>query len=494
MSDILALHDTATARMIDAQATALLGGDGYTLMQRAGAAGWQWLHERWPRARNVAVVCGTGNNGGDGYVLATLARLAGARVRVVHLPEQGPESPLAQQACTEFLARGGHVDLFPCSLADADVIVDALFGIGLNRAPDAPTAALIEAMDRAGAPVFALDVPSGIDAEHGTRPGVAVRASATLQFIVPHLGLHTGDALEHVGKLALADLDVPASLLATMRPRAESWTPAMLAARLLPRRRNTHKGESGRVLCVGGNEGSGGALMLAAEAALRSGAGLVGAATRTRHVAPLLARCPEVMARAVEDGEVLSPLLAQADVVAIGPGLGQDDWARALWRLSLAASRALVVDADALNLLAAAPQSLADAVITPHPGEAGRLLGMSTAQVQRDRFAAAQALAARFDCVVVLKGAGTIVAAPDRTPRVIDAGNPGMAVGGMGDLLTGVIAALRAQGHDAFEAATLGALLHSAAGDEAARDGERGLLPTDLLPVLRRLSNAGAAS
>jgi len=491
MSAPLALHDTAAARMIDAQATALLGGDGFVLMQRAGAAAWQWLQARWPRARRLVVVCGTGNNGGDGYVLATLARLSGVAVRVVHLPEHGPESSLAQRACTDFLARGGHVDLYPCALDEADVIVDALFGIGLNRAPDPPTAALIEAINRAGTPVLALDVPSGIDAEHGTRPGVAVQATATLQFIVPHLGLHTGDALEHVGERALADLDVPASAIGAMRPRAESWSPQLLATGLAPRRRNTHKGESGHVLCVGGNEGSGGALMLAAEAALRSGAGLVSAATRTRHVAPLLGRCPEVMARAVEDGDVLPAMLQRADVIAIGPGLGQDDWAHALWRICVAAGRPMVVDADALNLLAGTPQPLADAVITPHPGEAGRLLGWSTAQVQRDRFAAADSLAARFDSVVVLKGAGTIVAAPGRSPRVIDAGNPGMAVGGMGDLLTGVIAALRAQGHDGFEAATLGALLHSAAGDEAAFEGERGLLPTDLLPLLRRLANAG---
>ena len=257
MSAPLALHDTATARMIDAQATTLLGGDGFVLMQRAGAAAWQWLQARWPPARRLVVVCGTGNNGGDGYVLATLARLSGAAVRVVHLPEHGPESALAQRACTDFLARGGHVDLYPCALDEADVIVDALFGIGLNRAPDAPTAALIEAINRAGVPVFALDVPSGIDAEHGTRPGVAVRATATLQFIVPHLGLHTGDALEHVGERALAGLDVPASAIDAMRPRAESWPAEQLASGLAPRRRNTHKGESGHVLCVGGNEGSG---------------------------------------------------------------------------------------------------------------------------------------------------------------------------------------------------------------------------------------------
>ncbi|HYG06012.1 MAG TPA: NAD(P)H-hydrate dehydratase [Stenotrophomonas sp.] len=488
----LLLHDTASARMIDAQATQLLGGDPYVLMQRAGLAAWELLQQRWPQARRIIVACGTGNNGGDGYVLARLAQLGGRQVQVVHAEGRGPASELAQRACTDYLARGGQVALFPCELGAADVIVDALFGIGLNRPPEAADAALIEAINHSGVPVLALDVPSGVDAEHGARPGVAVNATVTLQFIVAHLGLHTGDALEHVGERVLATLDVPPAAFDALVPRAESWAAQALHENLRPRRRNTHKGESGHVLCIGGNEGSGGAIMLSAEAALRSGAGLVAVATRTRHVAPLLARCPEVMARAVEDGAALPPLLRQADVVAIGPGLGQDDWARALWQMAAAHAGAKVFDADALNLLAAAPQRFdTDTVLTPHPGEAARLLGLSIAQIQRDRLAAAQALAARFGAVVVLKGAGTVIAAPARTPRFIDAGNPGMAVGGMGDLLTGVIASLRAQGHDAFEAATLGALLHAAAGDKAAVEGERGLLPTDLLPWLRRLANVG---
>ncbi|MNV25434.1 Bifunctional NAD(P)H-hydrate repair enzyme Nnr [compost metagenome] len=240
---------------------------------------------------------------------------------------------------------------------------------------------------------------------------------------------------------------------------------------------------------MGGNRGSGGAVMLASEAALRAGAGLVSVATQAVHVAPLLARLPEAMVHAVEDAGDLQTLLARARAVAIGPGLGQDDWAHELWRQVLASGMPLVVDADALNLLAASPQTLHDAILTPHPGEAARLLGCSTAQVQADRYAAARQLAGRFGAVVVLKGAGTVVAAPGQCPRVIAAGNPGMAVGGMGDLLTGIIAALRAQGLDAFDAASAGALLHGLAGDAAAGDGQRGLLPTDLLVPLRRLVN-----
>jgi NAD(P)H-hydrate epimerase len=259
---------------------------------------------------------------------------------------------------------------------------------------------------------------------------------------------------------------------------------------LRPRARNAHKGTHGRVLCVGGDHGGGGAIMLCAEAALRSGAGLVDAATREIHVPALLARLPEALAHVPTYASQFETSLDRADVIAIGPGLGQDDWGKPLLQQAVATGKPLVLDADALNLLAVAPQSLPpDAIITPHPGEAARLLGKSVAEVQRDRFATAHELGTRYRCVVVLKGAGSIVAASDRLPRVIAAGNPSMAVGGMGDVLTGAIAALRAQGLDAFDAASVGALLHAAAGDAAAADGERGLLPSDLMPWLRRLAN-----
>lgn len=483
------LYDTAVARDIDAQATALLGGDSSVLMQRAGQAAWEALRQRWPLARRIMVVCGSGNNGGDGYVLARIALQAGCQVQVVHLPGQQPRSQPARDAYSQYRALAGDIALFPCALEDADVIVDALFGIGLNRAPDVATAALIAAINAAQLPVLALDVPSGIDAERGITPGIAVEADLTLQFIVPHLGLYTGAALEHVGQRLLARLDVPEAVSATMPVRAQSWPVTMLGRYIKPRRRNTHKGESGRVLCIGGDDGGGGAVMLAAQAALRSGAGLVQVATRQAHVAPLLACCPEAMVRAVADAEELLPMLQVADVVAIGPGLGQAPWAQVLWQSALAVQRPLVIDADALNLLATMPRMLGSAILTPHPGEAGRLLGISTVQVQHDRLAAAAALVERFAAVVVLKGAGSVVAAPGHVPRIIAAGNPGMAVGGMGDLLTGVIASLLAQGYEPFDAASLGALLHAAAGDAAAAQGERGLLPSDLLPLLRRLVN-----
>ena len=489
MSEPVELFDIAAARQIDGQATAALGGDAYLLMQRAGHAAWQTALQYWPQARRIVVVCGPGNNGGDGYVLARHARQSGRDVSVLHLPDASPRTALAQRACTDYLAVGGHVEIASQCLQQADLIVDALYGIGFSRAPDTDDAALIAEMNAVPAPVFALDVPSGVDALSGNVAGAAVRAARVLQFIVPHQGLHTGAALEHAGQRLLADLEVPAVAFEGVSASALRWARPQLLRMLPPRRLNTHKGESGHVLCVGGNHGSGGAVMLAAEAALRGGAGLCSVATRALHVAPLLARCPEAMVHAVDSSEDFAPLLARATVIALGPGLGQDDWAHALWSAVLASGKPLVLDADGLNLLAADPRPLPQAILTPHPGEAARLLGTDIASIQRDRFAAAHALAARYAAVVVLKGAGTVIAAPGQLPRVIAAGNPGMAVGGMGDLLTGAIAAVLAQGLSLFDAASTGALLHSLAGDAAAAEGERGLLPRDLLPHLRALAN-----
>ena len=261
---------------------------------------------------------------------------------------------------------------------------------------------------------------------------------------------------------------------------------------LQPRARDSHKGDHGHVLCIGGDDGSGGAIILCAQAALRSGAGLASIATRPAHVGASLARQPEIMVRAVASASELPPLLARADAVAIGPGLGTGDWGRALLESALASGKPLLLDADALNLLAHAPRPVpAGTIMTPHPGEAGRLLGCDAAKVQADRQAALQALLERFGCVVVLKGAGTLVGAPGCDTTLVTAGNPGMAVGGMGDLLSGVIASLRAQGMAAFEAASCGARLHARAGDAAAIDGMRGMLPSDLLPHLRRCANPG---
>ncbi|MGO4263713.1 NAD(P)H-hydrate dehydratase [Lysobacter sp. TAB13] len=488
------LYDAAALRAAETAAAAELG-DGYALMRRAGEAAWrEWL-DRWSQAYSLLVVCGPGNNGGDGYVMATHAHQAGRRVTVVRMGEHAPRGKLAQRAAAEYAAAGGSTIEFDGALPAADAIVDGLFGIGLKRPPEGEAVALIDAINAHGAPVFALDTPSGVDADRGRAEGAAVIAERTIEFIARKAGLRTGAALDHVGIASLADLGLHLPAYG-VHPVAEWLRADDLPRWLHRRRRDSHKGSNGRVLCIGGDHGHGGALLLCAQAALRSGAGLLDAATRQAHVAPMLARLPEAMPRAVEHADDLRASIDAADAIAIGPGLGQESWGKQLFSAVIESGKPLLLDADALNLLAAEPRLLpSQTILTPHPGEAARLLGSDTARVQSDRYSAVRALADHYHCTVVLKGAGSLIAAPGSGVRVIGAGNPGMAVGGMGDVLSGVIAALRAQGLNSFDAASCGALLHSVAGDCAAReDGERGLLPSDLMPWLRRCANPSAAN
>ncbi|MGF6711926.1 hydroxyethylthiazole kinase-like uncharacterized protein yjeF [Luteibacter sp. W1I16] len=479
----IALFTSVQSRTIDRRAIDELGIPGFELMTRAAAAAFAMLRRRWPAARRLRVVCGAGNNGGDGYLVARDALASGLSVDLVALDP--PRAGDASHAREAFEALGGAVHALTgwSALPPADVIVDAIYGTGLNRAPAGDAAGAIEAINASGLPVLALDVPSGLSADTGACPGVAVHATATASFIVHKRGLHTYRA-EVAGELELFDLDLPPSVLET--PDAHLLEPGAL-----PRRpRDSHKGANGHVLAIGGDHGTGGAVRMAAEAALRTGAGLVSVATREENVLAMNAARPELMAHGVDGPQALQPMLDKASVLALGPGLGQAAWGHALWTTALDAGLPTVLDADGLNLLHAEPRRLPERIVlTPHPGEAGRLLGISTADVQADRFAAARDIARRYGAVVVLKGNGSLVVSPDGEVAVCPWGNPGMASGGMGDTLTGIIAGLIGQGCDTYEAACLGVGLHARAADVAARAGERGLLAGDLLDPLRRLVN-----
>jgi NAD(P)H-hydrate epimerase len=493
LSSLEKLYSVAQTRQIDRAAAQQPACSGSALMERAGAAAFGVLRQRWPAARRLGVLCGAGNNGGDGYVLARLAQLAGLQVRlaaVAGAPRPGSEADSARQW---FMACGGveHHDAAQ-ALADAEVGVDALLGTGLDRPPEGAVARAIGALNDGDRPVLALDLPSGLDADTGHAPGAVVRADATVSFVARKQGLYTGAARDCCGTLTFDDLGVPAQALgaAGEAPAVRLDLPQLRAALLPARRRGAHKGDCGHVLVLGGDLGYGGAVRLAGEAAARAGAGLTSVATRAAHVAALIAGRPELMARGVDTAADVAPLLARASVLAVGPGLGQGDFGRALWGAALGSGLPLVVDADALNLLAASPQRRDDWILTPHPGEAARLLGTTAAQVEADRYAAVRALQQRYGGVVVLKGAGTLVWDGQAPVGVVPYGNPGMASGGMGDVLSGVIAALLAQGLPAPAAAVLGACLHGAAGDAvAARRGERGLLAGDLLDELPQLIN-----
>ncbi len=481
------LYTVAQVRALDRRAIDVLGVPGFELMRRAAWAGLSSLRRHWPQAQRIAVHCGPGNNGGDGFLLAALAREAGLHVVVLALGDTSAgDAALARQAWNE---TGGGVQVWreDDGLPEADVHVDALYGTGLRRAPEALASTLVEAINASGVPVLALDVPSGLDADTSRVPGAAIRAAVTVSFIAAKRGLYTGHAAGHVGVLELDALGLPEALWQGASPDAR----LLVAAQLPPRPRDAHKGTNGHVLAIGGEHGMAGAIRLCGEAALRAGAGLVSVATRAEHLFALNAARPELMAHGVDGPQALEPLLARASVLAVGPGLGQGAWGHALWLTALDSGKPLVLDADGLNLLLARePRRFTQpAVLTPHPGEAARLLESTVAEVEADRFAAVRALAIRYHATVVLKGAGSLIASPDGRLDVCPWGNPGMAGGGMGDLLTGIVAALLAQGCDAWEAACLGVGLHARAGDRAAQQGERGLLASDLLAPLRALGN-----
>lgn len=481
----LAVHTAAQVRALDRHAIDDLHIPSYTLMTQAGEAAAVALRSCWPSKQRIAVVCGPGNNGGDGYVLARVAQSMRIDVRVVSLSDTAQLRGDAKRAHDDFVAASGVVQPWSDGcLASAEVIVDAIFGTGLSRTLDAAMIERINTINDCGAPILSLDIPSGLDADTGAVWGAAIAAERTLSFIGLKLGFYLGEGPNHTGIVLFDDLDLPAGAADSVPPSAFRIDEDFVA-QLLPRRRRTaHKGQQGSVLVIGGGIGMAGAARMAGEAALRAGAGLVTVATWPENVASITASRPELMCRGVEGASDLAAMIERADVLAIGPGLGQSDWGRALLDVTLESDKPTVIDADALNLLAHAPCSNANWILTPHPGEAGRLLGISTAEVQRNRLQSARQLAKKFDGTVVLKGAGTLVVTGDSLPYICDQGNPGMASPGMGDVLTGVIAGIAAQTADLPGAARAGVLVHAMAGDMAARRGERGLLATDLFGYL----------
>jgi NAD(P)H-hydrate epimerase len=489
------LYTAADVRKLDALAVNS-GIDGYELMCRAGQAAFDHLRARWPRAERLLVLCGPGNNGGDGYVLARLARAAG-RSPVVCAVGPEPSGGAATRARTDALSAGVTLAAWdPAHLPWADVVVDALFGTGLQRAPKGEAAEMIRAVNASGRPVIALDVPSGLDADTGAVHGIAIRADLTVTFIGLKTGLFTGAGREQAGIVHFASLGIPESLYESVQPVARRLVSEDL---IVPRRpRDAHKGMAGRLLIIGGDRGMPGAVRLAGEAAYRCGAGLVTLATHPAHAATVNIARPELIAHGVKGAAGLKPLLTAADVVALGPGLGRQAWGRALFQAAARADRPMVIDADGLFFLAKTRLKRRDWVLTPHPGEAARLLGVTTAEIQQDRLAAVRAVARRYGGVCVLKGSGTLIAgSDDPILDLCDLGNPGLASGGTGDVLTGAIAAFLGQGLPARATARLGVWLHSRAADRlAAGQGEIGLMAGDLPPALRaelnRLVNGDA--
>jgi NAD(P)H-hydrate epimerase len=493
----------AQVRELDRIAIEEQGIPGYELMTRAGQAFFAAAVERYPAAHRWLILCGSGNNAGDGYVIARLALDAGLNVQVVACSDPAKLAGDAATARQDFNDHSNGSDALEWTgsidAGEHDLLIDALLGTGLDRDLGGAYLDAVAAINATGLPALAVDIPSGLNGATGAIMGAAVNASLTVSFVGLKQGCLLGKGPDVCGELLLDDLGIAPVADTRVPPSLHIFGPAQ-AEQLLPRRaRSGHKGTYGHVLVIGGNTGMGGAVRLAGEAALRSGAGLVSVATRPEHTQAILEARPELMCRGITAAADIDELLARASVLALGPGLGQDDWAQQLFHRALAAGKPLVVDADALNLLAGAPVQRNDWVLTPHPGEAGRLLESSSGAVQADRLAALEGLVRRYGGTVLLKGHGTLVASADtKAPWLIRGGNPGMGTAGMGDVLTGVTAAMLAQfgeadGGNFKQVAATAAWLHATAGDRAAVGGERGLIASDLFTELRKCLNPGPA-
>ncbi len=485
------IYQTQQIREFERLAQERFNITGSVMMQRAGKAAFDFLIRRWPQTKKIAVFCGGGNNGGDGYVLANQAHERGLEVVIWQVGNHDKMSEETREAFDACVNAKIEINEFneKVPLQHPDVIVDAITGLGLQDNLRDEAVAAIKKMQKAQVPIFSIDIPTGINSDTGEVLGAAVHADATMTFIGFKLGLLTGSGMAYSGELVYSDLQLPTELFSYVQPIAEKLHLSSYAGYIKPRSRDWHKGLSGHVLIVGGDYGFFGAPRMAAEAALRVGAGLVSVATRPENAAVMNIECPEIMVHGIKKADELASLMAKADVIVLGPGLGQSDWAKELLQRVCESELPLVIDADGLNMLSKMEKTNENWVLTPHPGEAGRLIEISAQEVQSDRLEALKAISKRYGGVTVLKGAGSLVWAPNTLPALCDKGNPGMASAGMGDVLSGVIGGLLGQNIPLGDAAKLGVLIHAMAGDLAAKDGERGMKAMDLMPYLRRLSN-----
>jgi hydroxyethylthiazole kinase-like uncharacterized protein yjeF len=490
------LLTTAEIRTLEERAARGLAGP--TLMQRAGLATAEAARAMAAdTGAPVLVLAGPGNNGGDAWVAAAHLREWFHRVTVLDFAGTPPRAPEARAARERFIALDGKiVREWPDELRPA-LVVDGLLGIGLARDVDGDMAAVIARVNRCGAPVLAIDIPSGIASDTGCVRGTAVRATRTLTFLARKVGLYTGDALDHCGEIVPDDLGVDPALVSAAPGSLLTFED--VRGWLAPRRRNTHKGSFGTLGILGGGKGMTGAAILAARAGLLAGAGKVYVGLLGPEPPAFDSAHPELMLRTVDD-------TISADVLVVGPGAGRSPSTTSLSafeRVTLPAllslPKPLVIDADALNAIALhdtmqgaiAENRRAATILTPHPAEAARLLHMETAEVQADRLAAARALASKFRAEVVLKGAGSVCASPDGTWAVNATGNPGLASGGTGDVLAGLIGALLCQGLDARAALRCAVCLHGAAADSLVGRGigPVGLTASEIALEVRTLLN-----
>ncbi len=483
-------YSAASLRAMDQRAISTQSISGYELMKRAGQAAFDDIRRWYPDARNWAVVCGAGNNAGDGYVLASLATTGGIDCTTIAVTPGESLKGDAALAFRDFAKLDGAKISSELQIGkDCDVVVDGLLGIGADRELKGRFSHAVEMINAHAAPCVALDLPSGIHADNGRQLGDAVRADMTISFIADKAGFFLAEGPRHCGLIVRAGLGVESTIISEQSAAIEVMG-GQPPFGLTPRPVDSHKGKFGRLLLAGGDYGMAGAIQLAASAAQRSGAGVVSVATRPEHALGMTHARPELMCHGVHGAGDFGQLLSSADVLAIGPGLGRSDWAESLLAQAERSGLPVIADADALNALAGNPRKLERWILTPHPGEAARLLNCSVAEVQEDRLKAVTEICERYGSVCVLKGRGTLVGAPGGSVALISGGNPGMATAGMGDVLCGIIAGFRAQGLSAISAARTGALVHNHAADrQADAAGPRGMCASDVIEELRACVN-----
>ncbi|BCN94088.1 bifunctional NAD(P)H-hydrate repair enzyme [Thiomicrorhabdus immobilis] len=483
------LYSAQSSQAIDRNAIQNLGIPGILLMKRAGFFAFDVLQDTWPESKLIHVICGTGNNGGDGFIIAQYAYLAGFKVQVSLIGNEQKIHGDAAIALQELKQLGITPSRFSkTDIQQSDLIVDAIFGTGLNQPVSGEIAQIIEQINQAEKPVLAVDIPSGLDANTGQILGIAVHAQVTCSFITQKFGFYTFQGPEVCGKIHFSSLFIPKELYKSETPLAKNHPLKHWLNKLPLRLATHHKGVSGTVCLVGGNKTMMGAIQLAGLASLKTGAGLVKIITHTEHGIAITQAIPEVMCYPTEE---LLNQAGLANVIGIGPGLGLDSWGKELFSQAMDLPLDKVIDADALKHLAALtkeqemPQN--NWVLTPHPGEAAQLLETDTASIQKDRIGAIKKLQQKYGGVIVLKGNGTLIY-DGNNMEICLAGNPGMAVGGMGDILTGTIATFIAQGLSLWNAACLGVSLHAHAGDVLAnQSGQPGILPSEVAHVMSQL-------
>lgn len=500
-------------KMLDRKTIDDIGIPGAVLMENAGRGTVEHIRRRYPHVGTgrIVVLCGRGNNGGDGFVIARYFFNAGARVAVLLFAPGEQVSGDARVNMDAFLNMGGRVQEIAdeagwqemaAEIAHAGLIVDALLGTGLSSEVKGLYRKVIEDVNAAAAPVVSVDIPSGLDATSGRILGTSVRADLTCTYGLPKIGLLVYPGAARVGTLEVVDIGIPHGLIEASGIHASLLEEIQFAGALPQRDPDSHKGTYGHVCVLAGSPGKTGAAALTAESAMRTGAGLVTLGVPESLNPVLEAKVTEVMTAPLPDAGsgMLTPdclpevegLLSGKSVIALGPGIGTGgEICRFVGQVLERAAVPVVLDADGLNALADDVSALArckvPVVITPHPGEMARLVAMDTAVVQQDRIGTASGFAEKYGVIVVLKGARTIVAEPGGTVCINPTGNPGMASGGMGDVLTGIIAGLIAQGLDPLPAAQLAVYVHGCIADDvAAQQGQVGMRATDLMAGIPR--------